>query len=58
VTSARSIMPSHTPSRVGRFGKPIAEFQGVQFELAQMAADMGAARLLVYNYVEQVEVSV
>jgi alkylation response protein AidB-like acyl-CoA dehydrogenase len=32
-----------------QFGKPIAEFQGVQFALAQMATDVEAARLLVYN---------
>ncbi|MCS7025186.1 MAG: acyl-CoA dehydrogenase [Bryobacteraceae bacterium] len=32
-----------------QFGKPIAEFQAVQFELAQMATDVAAARLLVYN---------
>jgi len=32
-----------------QFGKPIAEFQGVQFELAQMATDTEAARLLTYN---------
>jgi alkylation response protein AidB-like acyl-CoA dehydrogenase len=32
-----------------QFGKPIAEFQGVQFDLARMAADIEAARLLVYN---------
>jgi short/branched chain acyl-CoA dehydrogenase len=32
-----------------QFGKPIAEFQGVQFELAQMATEVEAARLLVYN---------
>ena len=32
-----------------QFGKPIAEFQGVQFELAEMAVDVEAARLLVYN---------
>jgi butyryl-CoA dehydrogenase/short/branched chain acyl-CoA dehydrogenase len=32
-----------------QFGKPIAEFQGVQFELARMAIDVEAARLLVYN---------
>src|ERR1700688_3500230 len=31
-----------------QFGKAIAEFQGVQFELAQMATEMEAARLLVY----------
>ena len=32
-----------------QFGKPIAEFQGVQFEIAQMAVEVEAARLLVYN---------
>ncbi|HTB19433.1 MAG TPA: acyl-CoA dehydrogenase [Bryobacteraceae bacterium] len=32
-----------------QFGKPIAEFQGVQFQLAQMATEVEAARLLVYN---------
>jgi butyryl-CoA dehydrogenase/short/branched chain acyl-CoA dehydrogenase len=32
-----------------QFGKPIGEFQGVQFDLAKMATDVEAARLLVYN---------
>src|SRR5579872_339638 len=32
-----------------QFGKPIAEFQGVQFDLADMATEVEAARLLVYN---------
>src|SRR5262249_6861701 len=32
-----------------QFGKAIAEFQGVQFELARMATDIAAARLLVYD---------
>jgi short-chain 2-methylacyl-CoA dehydrogenase len=32
-----------------QFGKPIAEFQGVQFELAEMAVEVEAARLMVYN---------
>ena len=32
-----------------QFGKAIAEFQGVQFELARAATDIEAARLLVYN---------
>lgn len=32
-----------------QFGKPIAEFQAVQFTLAEMATDVEAARLLVYN---------
>jgi alkylation response protein AidB-like acyl-CoA dehydrogenase len=32
-----------------QFGKPIAEFQAVQFVLAEMATRIEAARLLVYN---------
>ena len=32
-----------------QFGKIIGEFQGVQFELAKMAVEVEAARLLVYN---------
>ena len=32
-----------------QFGQPIAEFQGVQFDLAEMAVEVEAARLLVYN---------
>ena len=32
-----------------QFGKPIADFQGVQFQLARMAIDVEAARLMVYN---------
>ncbi|HEX4810046.1 MAG TPA: acyl-CoA dehydrogenase [Bryobacteraceae bacterium] len=32
-----------------QFGKPIGEFQGVQFDLAEMGTRVEAARLLVYN---------
>ncbi len=32
-----------------QFGKTISEFQGVQFDLAQMGVEVEAARLLVYN---------
>ena len=32
-----------------QFGKPINQFQGVQFQLAEMATELEAARLLVYN---------
>src|SRR4029077_15661261 len=32
-----------------QFGKPIADFQGIQFQLAQMATEIEAARLMVYN---------
>jgi len=31
------------------FGKPIAEFQAIQFDLARMATELEAARLMVYN---------
>ena len=32
-----------------QFGQPIASFQGVQFQLAQMAIDIESVRLMVYN---------
>jgi alkylation response protein AidB-like acyl-CoA dehydrogenase len=32
-----------------QFGHPIAEFQAVQFQLAQAATELEAARLMVYN---------
>ncbi|MCY4571534.1 MAG: acyl-CoA dehydrogenase [Gemmatimonadetes bacterium] len=32
-----------------QFGHPVAEFQAVQFQLAQMAMEIEAARLMVYN---------
>jgi len=32
-----------------QFGKPIGEFQGIQFQLAEMATRVEAARLMVYN---------
>jgi alkylation response protein AidB-like acyl-CoA dehydrogenase len=31
------------------FGKPISEFQGIQFKLAEMATEIQAARLLTYR---------
>ncbi len=39
---------SYTAERQ-QFGKPIGEFQAVQFELANMATDIEVARLAVYN---------
>ena len=39
---------SYTAERQ-QFGKSINEFQGVQFQLAEMATDLEAARLMVYN---------
>src|SRR5438876_2017931 len=32
-----------------QFGKPIADFQGVQFQIAKAATELEAARLMVYN---------
>lgn len=32
-----------------QFGKPLVEFQGIQFQLAQAATELEAARLMVYN---------
>lgn len=32
-----------------QFGRPIADFQGVQFQIAEMATTIEASRLLVYN---------
>lgn len=39
---------SYSQSR-RQFGRAIGEFQGIQFKLAEMAADFEAARLLVYQ---------
>ena len=32
-----------------QFGEPIASFQGIQFQIAQAATELEAARLMVYN---------
>jgi len=32
-----------------QFGRPIAEFQAIQFQLARLATEVEAARLMVYN---------
>ncbi len=32
-----------------QFGQPIANFQGIQFQIARMATQLEAARLMVYN---------
>jgi short/branched chain acyl-CoA dehydrogenase len=32
-----------------QFGRPIAEFQGIQFQLARLATEVEAARLMTYN---------
>lgn len=36
-------------ARRRQFGRPIADFQGVRFPLARIAADLEATRLLLYN---------
>jgi alkylation response protein AidB-like acyl-CoA dehydrogenase len=45
---ALSAALSYTGERE-QFGKPINQFQGVQFQLAEMATELEAARLMVYN---------
>ena len=32
-----------------QFGKPLSDYQGIQFQIAQMATEIEAARLMVYN---------
>jgi butyryl-CoA dehydrogenase/short/branched chain acyl-CoA dehydrogenase len=32
-----------------QFGKPVADFQAMRFQLAEMATELAAARLMVYN---------
>jgi alkylation response protein AidB-like acyl-CoA dehydrogenase len=32
-----------------QFGKPISDFQGIQFQLAQMATEIEAVKMMVYN---------
>ncbi len=38
-----------------QFDKPIAEFQGIQFMLADMATKVEASRLLIYNVAEMID---
>ena len=45
---------SYSKQRI-QFKKPIAENQGIQFMLADMATKVEAARLLVYNAAEMIE---
>jgi alkylation response protein AidB-like acyl-CoA dehydrogenase len=40
---------AHYTQERKQFGKSIADFQGVQFQLAQAATELEAARLMVYN---------
>ena len=45
---ARSTRPSPTSRSARQFGKAIADFQGIQFMLADMAMELEAARQMVY----------
>ncbi len=47
-TGALSCALAYTAERQ-QFGKSVNDFQGVQFQLAEMATDLEAARLMVYN---------
>jgi len=41
-----------------QFGKALADFQGIQFQIAQMATEIEAARLMVYNCARMKDVGV
>ncbi|WP_069803088.1 acyl-CoA dehydrogenase [Thermogemmatispora onikobensis] len=51
---ALDLAVSYSRQRV-QFGRPIAENQGIQFMLADMATKVEAARLLVYNVAEMID---
>ena len=51
---ALDLAVSYSKERV-QFKKPIAENQGIQFMLAEMATKVEAARLLVYNAAEMID---
>ena len=47
--AAPGSMPRSTRKSASSSAKPLSDFQGIQFQIAQMATDIEAARLLVYN---------
>jgi alkylation response protein AidB-like acyl-CoA dehydrogenase len=51
---ALDLAVSYSKERI-QFKKPIAENQGIQFMLAEMATKVEAARLLVYNAAEMID---
>jgi len=51
---ALDLAVSYSKQRV-QFGKPIADNQGIQFMLADMATKVEASRLLVYNVAEMID---
>ncbi len=51
---ALDLAVSYAKQRI-QFGRPIAENQGIQFMLADMATKVEASRLLVYNVAEMID---
>ena len=51
---ALDLAVSYSKQRI-QFGKPIADNQGIQFMLADMATKIEAARLLTYNVAEMID---
>ena len=51
---ALDLAVSYSKQRI-QFGKPIADIEGIQFMLADMATKIEAARLLVYNAAEMMD---
>ena len=51
---ALDLAVSYSKQRI-QFGRPIADNQGIQFMLADMATKIEAARLLVYNVAEMID---
>ncbi|HLG60749.1 MAG TPA: acyl-CoA dehydrogenase [Ktedonosporobacter sp.] len=51
---ALDLAVSYAKQRI-QFGKPIADNQGIQFMLADMATKVEASRLLVYNVAEMID---
>jgi len=51
---ALDVAVAYSKDRV-QFGKPIAQFQGMQFKLADMKIQIEAARALLYNCTEEID---
>src|SRR5579884_1118504 len=54
---ALDLAVSYSKQRI-QFGRPIADNQGIQFMLADMATKVEAARLLVYNAAEMIDLGI
>ncbi|MHC5018744.1 MAG: acyl-CoA dehydrogenase family protein [Planctomycetota bacterium] len=46
---ARAVRPPHYAKEREQFGRPIADFQLIQWKLADMSARIDAARLMIYR---------